>query len=545
MVNKYGNIDPQAIQRAQLAELPRVEAGSQQERVYNEMFKAIEMLGRRLEKSESERERLSRRLSLIESAATVDEKTGRLFLPAVLSEAQVAQVSTRTPRWAMTTSGLSLCIAVFSLWLAFSNNSGPSLTPQQLAVLDAISNNRMASLDVKNWQPIDAASNANTPANTNTNINDELGATAPTTPLIAPEATASEAPAEMASAADNLMPADTATENAAIEPATGDAAQAVDHTAALSAQAKTTADTADTLAQAVAAEEKVADKTADKVTLDKKKAPVASAAPAMTAARPRVAPPAVTAEDVSEAVTAAEEMPVETAAPEVAQAAPAPATAPTARSKQQAAKPREVAGEAAVYSRIPADTNLPADLAQLEQRAMEDVPEAQHDLATLYAAGKVVGQDYKRAVYWFSRAADGGIANAHYNLGVMFQQGLGVRKDVKKAVRWYKSAAELGHPEAMYNLGISYIEGIGTARDIEKGASYFRRAANAGVAQAAYNLGVLYESNFLGAADAGQAIDWYKKSATLGHAEGKDAVARLQQAQAQSLAKREPAAGGR
>lgn len=520
MVNRFGNIDPQSSARGQLADLPRVEAGSHQERVYNEMFKAIELLGRRLEKSEGERERLSRRLSLIESAASVDEKTGRLYLPALVDGGMsAAPVRTAMPRWAIATSGLSLCVAFWALFLAFSQGGAPQLTAQQIAVLESIASSRVASLDSRNWQPLEKSSasaadvDADTPPpitedfNTGGLASNNLDDIRPTLTDGAPiDTPAGDA---LASAADPLTQ---------IEPALGHAAGAVPHAGVTSIADDPTAK----LAEAVAEEERAVEAAAEAETKITTADSTAAATPDKTAS-------AVVVEKPAEPAVTAEKKP----------AAPA-----------KAAKVAEPAsGNNAVYSRIPADDKLPADLVALEKRAAEDVPAAQHDLATLYAAGRGVPQDYKRAVYWFSRAADGGIANAHYNLGVMFQQGLGVRKDVKRAVRWYRSAAELGHPEAMYNLGISYIEGIGTNRDIEKGASYFRRAADAGVAQAAYNLGVLYESNFLGAADAGKAMEWYRKAAGQKHAEAIDAVSRLQQAnaqaksQARNAADIEPAAG--
>lgn len=522
MVNKFGKIDPQGLSRPALTGLPTIEPGSHQERVYNEMFKAIELLGRRLEKSEDERDRLARRLSLIESATAVDEKTGRLYLPALVDRQQgAAPVSAAVPRWAIATSGISLCVAFVALFMAFSQ-SAPTLTKEQLAVLDSIAGNKIASLDSLRWKPVPDAGDAETKtpetvavADAADHADDVLAATAPSDDDL-PQPTLMADNAAMANGAPNDAAGAGLTDQsdiAAIEPALGDAAASL--------QAEDSDDATARLARAVEAEERAAQAPAVKEEIKEE----ITAAPKPQKPKVVVQKPAQPLNDVSESAVKPAE-------------APRPAT-----KKSEPGKSEPASGNAAVYSRIPADTNLPPDLAQLEKRAAEDVPEAQHDLATLYAAGRSVPQDYKRAVYWFSRAADGGIANAHYNLGVMFQQGLGVRKDVKKAVRWYKSASELGHPEAMYNLGISYIEGIGIARDIPKGATYFRRAADAGVAQAAYNLGVLYESNFLGAADAGAAMEWYKKAADRGHGEARDAISRLQQARAQSLANQEPAAG--
>jgi TPR repeat protein len=453
MVNKFG--------KSHLADLPTIEHGSHQEKVYNEMFKAIELLGRKLERSESERERLARRLSLIESATAVDENTGRLYLPATINGgAPETFTGAKTPRWALAMSVCSVLVALSSLYVSFYQ-SGPALTPQQVAALETIAATQLASLDSSKWQTIE------TPA-ASAESADPLSDTAP---LLPPGSGIDvENAAEVEGLNNNIDIASAAEKMADIEPALGDT------TATSTIEAPATGD----LSQVFIPGE-------DEEPQTEKQA-------------------AVNVEKPS-----------------------APATA-SAEERMANANKREVerAGSSALFSRIAPDDTLPPDLALLEKRAAEDIPEAQHDLATLYAAGKVVPQDFKRAVYWFSRAADGGIANAHYNLGVMFQQGLGVRKDVKKALGWYNSAAELGHPEAMYNLGIAYVEGVGIKRDIEKGATYFKRAANAGVSQAAYNMGVLYESNFLGATDYDQALEWYKTAKKEGHAEAQAAITRVE-----------------
>src|SRR5690606_15482327 len=84
------------------------DALSHQERVNMEMFKAISLLGRKLERAEGERERLIRRLIQIESSATVDEETGKLYLPVVTGNAPPPQIiERRPPSWQGLSSVLS------------------------------------------------------------------------------------------------------------------------------------------------------------------------------------------------------------------------------------------------------------------------------------------------------------------------------------------------------------------------------------------------------------------------------------------------------
>lgn len=174
------------------------------------------------------------------------------------------------------------------------------------------------------------------------------------------------------------------------------------------------------------------------------------------------------------------------------------------------------------------DSGLPEIVREIEKRAFEGIPEAQHDLAAIYTAGHGgVKINYEKAVFWFTEAAYNGIGNARYNLGVLYHQGLGVKQDTHKAISWYKAAADVGHPEAQYNLGIAYIEGIGTAYDPQKAASYFEQAALSGIPEAAYNLGIVHENALTDASRPEEALYWYKKAADAGSKEARNALTQL------------------
>lgn len=394
-----------------------------QARVNAEIFTAVEIMGRKLERVEAERDRLAQRLALIESSAMVDERTGKLYLPALVTP-QTSPRGASAPRWLISTTLMSSAIALLALGVVMFRTPGPTLTKEQLAALDSLSGPQFTKLTAESgWKDIAAAPEVVTP----------------------PAAAPAPAP-EVAQTPPAPLP-DT-TELAQLEQ-TAEAPKAVEAPAP---------------------------------------APAVQPEPPKPAAK----------------VAKAEKKP-----------APAPAAAEDTSFENDGG--------------MAPDPALPAKLAGLQKRAYEGVPEAQHDLATLYAAGTLVPQDYHRASYWFAKAADGGVANANYNMGVIYHQGLGVTRDMTKALKWYEKAAELGHPEAMYNLGIAYVEGTGIKTDVNKGVSYFKRAAKAGVAQAAYNLGVLYESNFIGAIDTKKAAEWYQVAAKKNHAEAKAALLRLQQ----------------
>lgn len=479
-------------EKTPIADAARLPAATHQERVNAEMFKAMEILGRKIDRAFDEREHLTRRLALIESAATVDEKTGKLYLPVIAeglgTPALPPPVSTTAsaPRWMIVTTVLSTAIAVTALALVALRPMPQALTAEQLAILDALAQTRMGALTAplsgtatpESWQPLDAAPEQRPTQEQDSAVRQDYDAAAPSEDELSPPMPLPQDSSAVSSEAPLVQEESTA--------------------APAQAEISTTVPTQDSAP--VAQPDNTAASDAD----DSSQAPLPLTIQNNTPAAP--AAPAANKEPV-----------VAPAAKPVARPA-----APAGEFKTDAAAPPLVAG-----LDIGRDTALPAALISLETRAMEGTAAAQHDLATIYAAGKDTKQDYKRAAYWFSQAAQGGIANANYNLGVMFQQGLGLRKDAAKAMDWYKKAADLGHPEAMYNLGIAYIEGVGTTRNVDKGIAYFEKAATAGVAQAAYNLGVLYESGFAGPIDLATARTWYETASTQGHAEAREALTRL------------------
>lgn len=186
-------------------------------------------------------------------------------------------------------------------------------------------------------------------------------------------------------------------------------------------------------------------------------------------------------------------------------------------------------GTKPLAERIQADASLPEPMKKLQAQAFSGVPEAQHDLAAIYTAGRGgVTQNFENAALWFREAADQKIANASYNLGVLYHQGLGVDRDIDRALYWYREAAKLGHPEAQYNLGIASIEGIGTTYDAPLAAAFFESAANQGIVEAAYNLGLIYENGLIGnASKTEDALLWYKIAADGGSTDAKAALAQL------------------
>ncbi len=378
---------------------------SGQERVNAEIFTAMEILGRKLERTENERDHLLQRLEMIESAATLDEETGKVYLPVIADRNSAKELTYGAPsKLSSFISGISIVLALFTLVIVASQNHKNILNNTKTAMKKVI----VASKQV--IQPV--------------------------------------------------------------------------------------------IEQAKVVETKVIVAVKEPI-----KKEVKVTAPVVTLKKPT---PQVTKPTPKKI---AKKAPVKTK----------PITV-----KQPVATPP-------VTVNISPDITLPKSLRLLEQAAFKESSEAQHDLGISYAEGRLIKQNYERAIFWLEKASKNGVANATYNLAVMYQQGLGTTTNKKNAVALYEEAAEQGHPEAMYNLGIIYFSKEGTDAEAKKGATYFEQAANAGVIEAAYNLGVLNESNFMGEIDIGKAIKWYKVASNQGYSKAQEALDRIRGASNRSI----------
>lgn len=118
---------------------------------------------------------------------------------------------------------------------------------------------------------------------------------------------------------------------------------------------------------------------------------------------------------------------------------------------------------------------------------------AQNHLASMYAAGLGVSEDYVQAIFWFRKAAEQGEARSQYDLGRMYEMGKGVLKDYDEAMGWYKKAADQGYAYAQSGLGGMYAEGRGVKKDGTQAAAWYKKAADQGNAEGQKRLGDMYQ----------------------------------------------------
>ncbi|MBQ7632837.1 MAG: sel1 repeat family protein [Alphaproteobacteria bacterium] len=91
------------------------------------------------------------------------------------------------------------------------------------------------------------------------------------------------------------------------------------------------------------------------------------------------------------------------------------------------------------------------------------------------------------------RLADEGNLNSQMDLAYMYLYGSDeVKQDFKKALQYYTMAAQQDDPIALNNLGSLYFSGIGTPRDIRTALTLFQKSAELGNDNAAINLAFIY-----------------------------------------------------
>lgn len=102
-------------------------------------------------------------------------------------------------------------------------------------------------------------------------------------------------------------------------------------------------------------------------------------------------------------------------------------------------------------------------------------------------------QDPARAVFWYRRAAEAGLAKAQFNLAHCLATGSGTARDDGEAFSWMMRAAEQGLSSAQFLVGVMLVEGVGTHPDLIGARIWLQRASEAGNSDAAGLLGRLKE----------------------------------------------------
>ena len=147
-------------------------------------------------------------------------------------------------------------------------------------------------------------------------------------------------------------------------------------------------------------------------------------------------------------------------------------------------------------------------------------PEAQRELARMYAEGRGVVRDEAEAARWYRRmvegyraAAERGDASAQNNLAVAYARGDGVLQNEAEAVRWYRKAAATGNINALNSLAAAYLRGSGVTKNPREAFTCYQQAAQLGDPYAQQSLGRMYATGQGVTTDDAEAVKWYCKAA--------------------------------
>lgn len=140
---------------------------------------------------------------------------------------------------------------------------------------------------------------------------------------------------------------------------------------------------------------------------------------------------------------------------------------------------------------VPAGAPLPPAAApvvrdDLLARAEAGDPWAQLNAGAAFDHGLAgLPPDPVRAVLWYRRAAEAGLAEAQFNLAHCLATGSGTARDDAAALHWMLRAAEQGLPDAQFLAGVMYAQGVGAGADPDRARAWLRRAADNGSLDAA------------------------------------------------------------
>ncbi len=130
-----------------------------------------------------------------------------------------------------------------------------------------------------------------------------------------------------------------------------------------------------------------------------------------------------------------------------------------------------------------------------------------------YDNGIGVRKSFRRAAYWYRRAAKQGNRIAQYNLSLAYLKGEGVKKSTASSVRWNLEAAKAGDTDAELAAGWFYHGGRGIRQDLRKAKNWYLKAARKGETKAMFSLGQMEFDK----KDFKEAARWFSKAVRKNH----------------------------
>ena len=111
-----------------------------------------------------------------------------------------------------------------------------------------------------------------------------------------------------------------------------------------------------------------------------------------------------------------------------------------------------------------------------------------------YNENGFLGQDYNKALEYFTKAYESGYIDAAGTLSIMYEEGKGTEKDIKRSFEYLKEIADAGNGAACAKIGYYYSGAIsGVEVDIYKAIPYLEKAKEKGVIEADKLLDIIEE----------------------------------------------------
>lgn len=130
-----------------------------------------------------------------------------------------------------------------------------------------------------------------------------------------------------------------------------------------------------------------------------------------------------------------------------------------------------------------------AAIAELDGDVKKGDPDAMFLLSALYAEGKGVPADQKRAFQLMERAAKLGSVRAQGSLSMYFSEGIGTTPDDAKSLDWGRRAADAGDLRSQFIMGMRYRNGVGVPRDPTQVVNWWSKSAERGFVRSQVMLG--------------------------------------------------------
>lgn len=129
----------------------------------------------------------------------------------------------------------------------------------------------------------------------------------------------------------------------------------------------------------------------------------------------------------------------------------------------------------------------------LKQEAIAEDVWSQWNLGYKYEKGEGVKQNFEKAIYWYTKAAEQNNILSQYSLGEFYLEGKVVPKNIEKAIYWYKQAAKQNDADAQFELGLIYYDDDHTLTNKAKAFYWLERAANKNKKMAQAIIGEMYK----------------------------------------------------